>query len=235
MAQRFSEEVITLANGSDDFSIIATRCVQDVDCHIGKISDTSFIFTGDSHAGALSEAVDFAAGARGGVFNWLNTCPALIDWTPTATALRDRQKCSLRNEHIFQKLKSDNRINTLILAGFWASYQRTDSAKLQASVRKTAIFVKGLGKRLIILHGEPVPGFDVPWTLAVAKAHGRPAFSIPFPTKDSVPGIDLSSALCPQQRCLSVVDGRPLFTDGNHVSRQADMRVIGPFLERAWR
>lgn len=237
---RFSPEVSSLISGSDDFSTIATSCGVGRYCHLG-IGEASFILAGDSHAGALSEAVDYAARARGvgGELNWVNTCPALLDWTSRLIqSWVDRANCLKRNAELFDRLRHDSKVHTLILAAYWRTYMRSDGLAFLKAVRETVKSVRLAGKNIIILKGIPEPGVDMPWALAIAAQHHWAMPSIPYVGPEDLDSgateLDLSSLLCPRQICLATVDGRPLYKDSNHLTREADLKLVGPYLAQVW-
>ena len=243
---RFSPEVRLLAAGANDKMDVSVRCgwaTVNAGCHLGNPADTSFLFAGDSFAGALAPAISQAAGEKGGAYNSFNSCPALLGWKADLRARRARRACTARNQMLFDQFKRDPEIRTLIIANSWAPLIRREPREVRATLAQTAALAQSLGKRLIVLHGLPEPDFDVPWGLAVDRARGRPPRWIPAPPSDiaalgldRLPGvahIDLSRALCTGSRCRLTVEGRPLFFDGGHVSITADEKLIGPYLARS--
>jgi hypothetical protein len=86
------------------------------------------------------------------------------------------------------------------------------------------------GKRVILLAGIPEPGVDVPWASAINLRFGRPALRLACHTSaiplSNVTVIDVSEAFCSQPR------PDELFTDNNHPSRTAGLRIIAPAFQR---
>ena len=233
---RFPQSVVRLEAASDDYSKLARACGEARYCRFGS-GPVDFIFAGDSHAGALSDAIDYATRVkgRGGEINWLRSCPALIGWQPTARSSVDREDCRRRNDALFDRLRTDPSIRTLVIAAYWRSYFRSSPLDVRPAVARTAGYVRSLGKRLVILQGLPEAQNSDPWALAVAAAHGRPMPRIAYegPEQLGVAGVDLGAALCPGRRCMAEVDGHPMFKDDNHLTREANLRAIGPWLARS--
>ena len=56
-----------------------------------------------------------------------------------------------------------------------------------------------------------------------------------FPHRDR-PGvrlIELSTALCPGRPCSRMIGNRPMFSDSNHLSREAVVTIVAPALQQA--
>lgn len=240
-SQRFSPAALMLKAGGHDYSQIATRCgltsyeINDA-CHIGAKGIT-FLLVGDSHAGGVAEALDVVArqAKRGGVLSAYNACPGLYEWKPTAGSLPDRQGCMTRNKIIFERLKNDRNIDTIIIANYWPPLAREGLPILRSAVRRTVEFGHSVGKRVIILHGIPEIGYDVPWALAVASTRGRLGPPAPVRPQQFLMGmklrsVDLGAYLCPRDKCLLQQDGRSLYVDGNHISSYASRTLVAPAL-----
>jgi peptidoglycan/LPS O-acetylase OafA/YrhL len=241
---RFHPRVLLLAAGTQDTSPTYQRCggesvtVDDANCHIGIAGEGSFVLAGDSHAGAIAEGVSLAAreAGRGGTLAVFNACPALFEWHPSHRSASDRHGCVARNRAVFERVLNDPKTTGLVTVAYWNAYQREDPANLDAALKRTAELMAKAGKRLIIIHGLPEPGFDVPWSLAVASARGRTSPTIAAPSEPlvrfpaSAEHIDLQQALCPDGECIAQVNGRPTYIDDDHISRSASEMIVAPFL-----
>lgn len=238
---RFTEEVRTLASGSEDSREVPIQCGWDRindSCHIGKKVKPSFILAGDSFAGALVPAVDIATVSEGGIYNSFNACPALLGWETPSAPLRARRACASRNRALFDRMRDDPSIRRLIIANAWSQQLKTNAPAVRNAVKRTEDYIHGLNKDLVVLYGIPNPGFDVPWALAVNRAHDRllPAMTRPISEEPALGlshfarGVDISEALCHGARCKLTTQGMPIFFDAGHLSVTANRDLVAPYL-----
>lgn len=123
-----------------------------------------------------------------------------------------------------------------------------ESARVfERSADRTVRQIRAMGKQVIVVGDVPAPGFDVPSILALARLNGAPrpaALSAPAVRKshwrsDAILSrvsarygalyIPLLGAFCTNS-CALERDGRPLFSDNNHISLYAARELVGPFL-----
>lgn len=242
---RFPPSVLLLAGGQGDTSPTYQRCggasltIDERNCHIGAAGESSFVLAGDSHAGAITEGISSAArtAGRGGTLVVFNACPALIDWQPTHRSATDRRGCVARNRAVFDRVLNDPKIFGIVSVAYWNSYNREYPAELKIALTRTADVLATAGKRLIIIHGLPEPGFDVPWSLAIASARNRPPPKIALPKDNGslrFPGsaetLNLREILCKGSQCIAQINGRPTYFDDDHISRSASERIVAPYL-----
>jgi hypothetical protein len=109
------------------------------------------------------------------------------------------------------------------------------------------------GKRVIIVYPVPEVGYDVPSTAArlLAQGHDLSTFSMPehlYRERQQIAfgilnrlgrhvgliRIYPTQALCPQDRCVAMMDGKPLYFDSHHLSIPGAKTLV-PLLARALR
>ncbi len=228
---RFDPDVLEIAEVRDDLAPLAHSCVNtplaeiDAKCHLGPPGSPSFVIWGDSHAAANSQGV--ARGLAGpGLVASMNTCPAALGWASKKLVGRGGKRCAARNQRLFERISKDPALKTVVLSAYWPSYERDEREGLWRGTNALAKLLRAHGKKIIILAGTPEPGQNVPWSNAVRARFDRQQLRWTCPAFDGdVPGvtvIDLSAAYC--------ADRNPgqLFTDNNHPSSTAGLRIVAP-------
>ena len=200
---------------------------------------------GDSHAGALGEAFD-AIGkrhGRAGLLYPFGGCPGLIDPTTEKVLRTDAAICRARSRFVLDALIADRAIRDVVLVDYWQAYD-ADPEAFAASLKQTVAALRRGGKQVTIIAGIPAPGFDQPWALAMANQFAlRPPeaaddFALSpnmraIGQQSGVRLIDLSTALCPDRLCSRMIGNRPMFSDSNHLSREAVVTIVAPALQQA--
>lgn len=247
MPSRFPPAVTRLEAGSTTRSPIAQACEENSSrCRLGAANRDDFILIGDSHAGAIAEAVDYAArvSGMGGHLIHFNACAPLIDFVPDEGPPRDIAACATRNSSQFRSQLADPKISTVVLAAFWRHLVIARPIMIRADLDRTIAMIRRAGKRVIILEGMPDPGGNLPWQLALVSAFGHPTptvLRIPseFPMlaskyKDDqgVRFIDQGKGLCQNKVCPTEIDGVATFIDGNHISSVAAKVKLGPYFAK---
>ena len=249
LSQRMAPETLQLAAAADSGSKLTEQCnaraADAAPCRIGAAeAKPSFAIWGDSHAGALGEAFDVVGKAqrRGGLLYPFGGCPGLANPTTEKILRVDVSMCRERSRLVLAKLSGDPAIRDVVLVNYWQTYD-ADPAALNVSLERTLVALRRAGKRVTIVAGIPAPGFDLPWALALSNQFG---FALPRPADDFAPTaalratarrhgatlIDLSPTLCPTRPCPLFLNGRPMFTDSNHLSREAVLTLVAPAVER---
>ena len=236
---RFNERALNFAGAK--FSPRGEKCLAQAAkdatsfCAIGS-DNPSFVLWGDSHAGALLPAVEYAASVRNrsGIFAGFNACPPLFI-APSTLPGRDGDNCLKRNRAVSEKIAKDGAIQVVILAAFWSS----SSYEISEGSLREVLDAMG-GKRVFLLADVPTPGFAVPLTLALREGSNTLPPPI-FPTRDipalraaleypNVTMIPLAPALCDNGSCPPERNGHALYADGNHISDYASREIMGPYL-----
>lgn len=128
----------------------------------------------------------------------------------------------------------------------------------ETSLRRTVSRLLQAGKKVVIVYPVPEVGYDVPSKAArlVAQGHALPgdtlsSFSIPeslyrerqriaFGILDRLGRhvglirVYPTQVLCPQDRCVAIMDGKPLYFDSHHLSIPGS-RILVPLFARALR
>ncbi|WP_324806769.1 acyltransferase family protein [Sphingomonas sp. LY29] len=238
LPQRFTPQVLALANKKADFAPLAISCVDapldqiDQRCAIGPSGKPSFVLWGDSHAAALSEGVGLGLDRTGLVIS-TNSCVPTSGWTNSTMVGRDPANCRDRNKATLKRVLNDPTIRTVILSSYWASHARNGGNAMWTSVGDVVRQLQASGREVIVLAGIPEPGRDVPWAAAINQRIGRPLPTWACPSAkvpvDDVTVIDLSRRFCAYGRPLD------LFNDANHPSREAGLKVIAPAISEVRR
>ena len=277
---RLPDDVIAIADVRNDYSAEARRCLAgggaiafDDLCALGADGEPpTFLFWGDSHAGAMLPGVDEAARAagRGGLFAGSSACPPLLDIDPP---IADGRDCRGFNATVLAAAVADARIDTVVLAARWAIYaegtrfgQETGPAVVLrngSNDDSRGVFTTGLeqlvaalaaaGKKVTIIGPVPEVGHDVPIALAKARLgkgpaarsaatvlapdlaafEARQAFILPTLTAlaDAVGArvIWPHETLCGDGRCRIENDGRPLYSDDDHLAAWAAVELSEMF------
>jgi hypothetical protein len=201
-------------------------------CGFGTGART-FLLWGDSHAAALIPAFEQLADRYGasGYIAVRTGCPATVS-PPGPLSSSHQRECYEVTRRVAERIKEDRSIRTIILAANWRSY-RVGREQLEQLVSQFP------NRQIIILDDNPVPGFDVPWALALAERSGQSIQPIPepapnrelqLPNHPNVRVINLSLAMCRGGLCPPALNGQALYHDKDHVSEFATRHVIAPFL-----
>ena len=233
--QRLPTAVAKLAARHDAFAPLAHACTDIgfeaalVRCHLGPPGPPTFVLWGDSHAAAISEGV--AGGLRQpGVVLSTGACPPLIGWTNPQLRGRDPEICRTQNDRALQWIEGDPQVRTIVLSAYWESHARVGGAAFWRAQQRLIDQLREDGKRVVLIAGIPEPGADVPWTSAIRARFGRDPLQLQCPRAVlplvNATIVDVSAAFC----------GKPpaeLFTDSNHISREAGLQIIAPALRGA--
>jgi len=153
-------------------------------CGVGVgVGDPMFLFWGDSHARALAPAIELSAiqQSKEGVIATKTACPPLLGIDRAG-----QTSCAKFNDMLLKYLKSNNSIQTVILAGRWnlvftgepykeesgdsvelVNVQAGDNVEhgnawyLDLGLRRTVRSIIGLGKSVVVVNQIPEIGYDV--------------------------------------------------------------------------
>jgi peptidoglycan/LPS O-acetylase OafA/YrhL len=123
----------------------------------------------------------------------------------------------------------------------------------ETSFRRTVRRLLQAGKRVVIVYPVPEVGYDVPSTAArlLAQGYDLSTFGMPehlYRERQQIAfgilnrlgrhvgliRIYPTQALCPQDRCVAMMDGKPLYFDSHHLSIPGSKTLV-PLLARALR
>lgn len=235
--ERFAPPIVRMANGHTLHAPLARTCT-DIGfdaalerCHIGPPGNARLLLIGDSHAAAISEAVEIATHQPGLVLS-MGSCAPAIGWIHPALRGRDPQTCREFKRRSLSRAEGDRSITTVVLSAYWASAERAGGQAFWPSVQRYADRLTSRGKRVIIVAGIPEPSVDVPWAAAIRLRFHRPSLKLECASArvplERVTIVDVAAGFC--RHPVSA-----LFTDGNHISRFAGKAIIAPALQNALR
>lgn len=214
-------------------------------CLIGDSSvEPSWVIVGDSHALALSPAVDIFLTEIGGsgLFLFRHACPPLLN----IDILKSRGECKDFNTKVFDFIQSQKSITSVLLVSTWiypnegifttqhdTKLPITESRELfKSSFGKTVRTLASIQKKVFIWEPIPIALMNVPKALAkgirVQNVETRYStysdrFAFYFDAQLEVQKhINLvfspSRALCDATSCKVIVDDIPIYKDNAHIS-----------------
>ena len=233
--QRLPPTVAKLAARHDAIAPLARACT-DIGfdaalqrCHLGPPGSPRFVLWGDSHAAAISEGV--AAGLdQPGVVLSLGACPAVIGWTSPALRGRDPEICRAQNDRVLRWIEHDPRIRTIVLSAYWDSHARAGDGAFWRAQQQMIGRLHKAGKTVVVIAGIPEPGADVPWASAIRARFGRDPIRLVCP-RAALPLVNATIVDVSETFCR--MPPAELFTDSNHISREAGLQIIAPALRAA--
>lgn len=205
----------------------------------------SFVLMGDSHSSALIAAFDRRAreAGRAGLATGYASCAPIVTLRNKST---NHPRCEWVNEKMLKFIREHAEISTVVLAARWATYaapgyydepEFSGEQSFRAGLEKTLAALSMEGREIWLLGQVPTHANLVPDALAVDAMLGRATASWATPAIDHHNAtefvtqtfrrleerrlarfIDLSTPMCLQARCLVHLDGRPLYSDTNHLS-----------------
>ena len=272
---RFGHETLAILAAEEPATTCDPASIPSADlglvCTIGShgSGSPSFVVWGDSHAGAISPAVERAALKYGlsGELSVMNDCPPLPGLVRARWA---DGSCERRNDAMLPHLRAAG-IKTVILAARWAAgldavdgygagrshlFWQYDGESRERSLEenrrvfrraliRTVAILRADGLRVVVVGPVPESSFPVAEMLARRRLRGRPVEPGPtmaafemrnrlvLDTFRSSPGAEYvfpHQLLCTGgERCAIVRDGRPLYSDDDHLSRLGAESVSGLF------
>ncbi len=260
--QRFDQTSLRLASATNDFDADSRACVDaplsklfaGTQCRINAdpqgqpLSQANFILWGDSHAAAVSAALDAPAklAGRHGLLIASSACPPLLGYRSSALQGQASDACIAKNRELLARINASPAIKTAVLAGFWGAYQEQvdkggDPLALSNSLTRTLAALSG--KEVVILLDTPTSKRLLPAALALdhhwgrsvnwmaSNSDGKAAQTIRRVAADRTKIIDLSAPFCPpDQACLPLAAGKPVLSDGNHLAKSIGVDVLAPYL-----
>jgi peptidoglycan/LPS O-acetylase OafA/YrhL len=235
LPQRLDGRVAALAAGHEAFAPLAHACTDTgfeeavQRCRLGVGGAPQFVLWGDSHAAALSEGVAKGLDRPGLVFS-MGACPATSGWLSRKLKGRDPATCRDFNARVLDYVEHSPTVQTVVLSSYWAALAQEEQQPFWRSVEALVAELRSHGKSVIVVAGVPDPGVDVPWASAIRQRFGRELVQLTCP-RPSVPlrgvtVVDVSGPFCGEPAAR-------LFTDSNHVSRYAGLKIVAPAVREA--
>jgi hypothetical protein len=225
-------------------------------CFAGDTDATTTVaLLGDSHAEHWLGALDRAGKDRGWKIDVMvkGGCP--VSDAPEMThprRARTYRECTGFREAMLQRIEREK--PAAVILSSWDHYIAMDGQsswqvtpeQWEEGLRRTYTRLAGAGVRMIVMRDVPQVPFDVPECLS-RRAAGLPFASSCFydRAKATHPGgiaaqdraarnlpvtfVDMNDVICPASRCSSVVGGRVVFTDDNHITASFS-RSVGDVL-----
>jgi peptidoglycan/LPS O-acetylase OafA/YrhL len=223
---RFPKEVIDLAAQRTAYAPLAHACLQlGIEksirhCRFGPAGPPEILLWGDSHAAAISEAVAIAID-RPGLLIATGGCEPMLHPVAGLT----EPGCAATNAAVLRLAVAHRGMRIVVLSGYWAWAEREGGPAMWASVQRMIDRLNAAGKTVIVVAGVPEPGVDVPWANAIRMATAQPPLRISCPSPHiplhGILLVDVSAGFCREPASL-------LFTDSNHPSRYAGLKIIAP-------
>ena len=217
-------------------------------CSLGAdtAADPTWFVYGDSHAWAAYGAIDAWLTSKGekGLFTFNHGCLPV----PEVKFVKDRRKCGAFNRRVTEFIETTDIENIFVISFWRQIREgkiSIDGTTVAGPDEAERIFTNGLAnlvervaeadKRLVIWEPLPPSNTSVPVALAKQDAFGWPAeleypisryreeFAPFFNALEQIPNgrtrsFSPSRLLCAAERCRPVLDGKPVFTDNNHLT-----------------
>ena len=271
---RVSPEIARYTREENGFAPQALRCLTGADasirtgdlCRFGTDDATrpKVLVWGDSHALALFRAYEEYA-TRQDFALYLavhSACQPLLAATGDSKPLNASEACASFNvsiAHAIDRIDPD----IVVLNSFWmyagsravlasdpAAHARREA--FETALERTVQHIGRPGRRVCVLHDNPLFDGSVPHELAIARIRGidRDSLRLPRSVADAqqsdidaiidhlaergrITAVDLRAELCDAQFCALEHDGWPLYFDDHHLTREGS-RVASPALARCF-
>lgn len=238
---RFDSEVLRLEGAARAFSPERRKChwdegeglPEDKPCKLGAPVPPRYALWGDSHGVELSYALGELAAKKGASVAELtsSSCPPVLDVT-----VPERKDCRTRNRAVYEWLRANPSIETVVLVGYWASSVNARTPGLAQGLERAVLALRQAGKQVIVVGAIPPNPFSVPRRLAnlalrgrLADARGtsveeidrRTAYLKPALRRLAIEGVTViepQNIFCHRARCAIYQDGQALYFDNHHLS-----------------
>lgn len=218
------------------------------ECKYGdRSSDSSIVLFGDSHAEHWFPALDrIARDDHWRLLTLLkSSCPAADVKVFNVSLRREDTDCFSWRQAALARIAALHP-HLVILSesdAFVTESGRPDMRSYsippddwQQGLRSTVSYLNSHDLKTIVIADVPRPEFDVPTCLSRATARKRPVHDCDVPRSTAlnedarkaeraaisglanIRWVDLTDQLCPNQTCLTLVDGQVVFRDGSHLT-----------------
>ena len=215
-------------------------------CQIGDPdAEPDFALWGDSHASVVQYPVHEAAesvGRAGWVFTHSACAP--IPERVFQTSDSKMERCT-RFNHLVAEWVRGSDVRTVILSGNWEAVGEPEVPAMRALLRD----LEQQGREVIVVRSLPELSFDLPVVAARMAQRGLPPPTGPSTEAERAaherrnlvldqalegPVVEISpiDVLCPEDICLTVLDGELLYADHDHLSK-AGALLLTPLFEEA--
>jgi len=179
LPQRFNAAEQAAFRASDDFSPDRRRCHLATGARI-EYRDTcvfgdpkappSIAVWGDSEGVELAKALGDRLASEGDAVRQItaSACPPSVGF-----ALDYNRACREQNADMLLHLKSDRRIDTVVLVVNYRRYDRENYAAMMGGLELSALDLQASGKHVVVLYPLPVYDFDPPSQVGLAMRLGR--------------------------------------------------------------
>jgi peptidoglycan/LPS O-acetylase OafA/YrhL len=239
--QRFAPPIALVAGEAANSNPKRTECMGR-QCAIGRADVApSVLLWGDSHADVMSSPLGIALARRGegGVVAWLSSCPPIREERPG-------RNCVAFNNDVRESL-SQSGIRTVVLAGRWSAYARTNVAE---DVVHAACRLRRMGLEVHVVEPVPEMPHNVPRFMAKSLLLTGATSEVSGSLQDYAARNDAVLAgierarrecgigvlrptkfLCDGETCFGSRHGWPLYFDDNHLSEVGNRDLIRMFEE----
>lgn len=231
-------------------------CIIGVD---GHNADYEFALVGDSHISTLYPALDaFAKGRQEtGIDLTLGSCPVFLQRYPQGT--KNHKQCRSLQLYFSEIMSSDVLPSKIIVGGRWIEwFERVDSREakeLSADIIRSLRKILESGRAVILLYPVPEMHFNVPKLLLkylhnqgnISSGAGSVHYSdFNMRAKAAKSVLDAigdhqnltrvypENLLCDtilKDRCAAHIDGKPLYSDDNHLRKFGVELILENILE----
>lgn len=231
----------------------------DTSCVLGADVEPKYVLLGDSHANRLADGLGAMLAENNESLRVFTLSSCLPVQNMRVFGQRIGEKCTEYNDMVLDYLDTHEEIEVAVMFAYWQNYLRENGGAFDVSFgsnvteyKRFELFFQNFvqtvnritqnGRRLIIVSGVPVPGFDVPRRRAMDLWRGqeivanegfplskflsvsersRDIFTLAnseFAFPERVIVVDMSNEFCDDTICYTVLNGRMLYSDTNHPS-----------------
>ncbi|AUJ65739.1 hypothetical protein B9057_15140 (plasmid) [Aestuarium zhoushanense] len=232
----------------------------DTSCVLGATVAPRYVLLGDSHANRLADGLGEILAQRNESLRVFTLSSCLPVQNMRVFEQRIGEKCVEYNDMVLDYLDAHDELEIAVMFAVWQNYfnadggfaydvdlgpSLTEDERLGAFRRnfvETVDRITSTGRKLIIISGVPVPGYDVPRTRALQMLRGDDLPSTDgFPYQDYLSASENSRAMfemaadelanpervvfldpaeefCDREVCHTIVKSDLLYSDNNHPS-----------------
>ena len=232
----------------------------DTSCVLGATVAPRYVLLGDSHANRLADGLGEILAKRNESLRVFTLSSCLPVQNMQVFEQRIGEKCFEYNDMVLEYLDTHDELEIAVMFAVWQNYfnadggfaydvdlgpRLTEDERLAAFRRnfvETVDRITSTGRKLIIISGVPVPGYDVPRTRALqmlrgddlpstdgfayldylsASENSRAMFEMAadeLANPERVVFLDPAEEFCDREVCHTIVKGDLLYSDNNHPS-----------------